>query len=139
MLRLAKLLELTASSHDGEALAAVRKANQERERLELTWTELLVGQSSSLQQPSDATPPAPPTQPPSRQRKPPRTACWTAPDGNTWEAVFRVIYDHVSLSDDWAKTIGSIETYHTDRGYLTRKQADLVLKFFATAQERMAA
>ena len=135
MLRLAKLLELTASSHDGEALAAVRKANQERERLGLTWTELIAERSLAPQGASDTAPVRPRT----RRRKPPRTACWTAPDGTTWEAVFQVIYDHVSLSDDWAKTIGSIETYHIDHGYLTRKQADLVLKFFATAQERMAA
>lgn len=41
--RLTKCLELTSSSHDGEALAAVRKANAIRESLNLMWADLLEG------------------------------------------------------------------------------------------------
>jgi hypothetical protein len=40
--RLAKMLELTASNSDGEALSAVRRANEELKRLGMTWTELLL-------------------------------------------------------------------------------------------------
>ena len=134
--RLAKLLEMTTSDHDAEALAAARMANEERGRLGVTWTELLVERLISPQQPSDA---APPTQPPSRKRKPPRTACWTAPDGTKWAVVFTTIFENLSLSDHWVETLDSIQGYYIERGWLTVKQANLVLKFFATAQEREAA
>ena len=39
--RLSKLLGMTGSAHDGEALAAARKANGLLRQLGLSWTELL--------------------------------------------------------------------------------------------------
>ncbi len=39
--RLVKLLALTASQHDGEALAAIRRANAVLDRLQIHWVELI--------------------------------------------------------------------------------------------------
>ena len=55
--RLGKLLELTTSNHDGEALVAIRKANEALKQLGLSWTELLVERSLSPQDASDTAPP----------------------------------------------------------------------------------
>lgn len=38
--RILKLLELTRSEHDGEALSALRKANEIREKEGLQWAEM---------------------------------------------------------------------------------------------------
>jgi len=39
--RLAKVLAMTTSNHDGEALSAIRRANEILAGENLTWTELL--------------------------------------------------------------------------------------------------
>jgi len=39
--KLAKILELTTSSHDGEALSAIRKANDFLSKYGKTWSEIL--------------------------------------------------------------------------------------------------
>ena len=39
--RLARILGLTGSTHDGEALAAVRKANAQIVAADVTWDEIL--------------------------------------------------------------------------------------------------
>ena len=133
--RLAKLLEMTTSDHDGEAVTAIHRANEERDRLGLSWTELLVERSPVPQDASDTAPGRPST----RRRTPPRTACWTAPNGARWEAVFQAVYDHVSLSDHWVDILGSIQGYYIQRGWPRGKQIGLRWWLLATAQEREAA
>ena len=59
--RIAKLLELTASPHDGEALAAIRKANELLQGLGGTWTKLIAERSLAPQDASDTAPVWPPT------------------------------------------------------------------------------
>ena len=106
--RLAKCLELTASNHDGEALAAVRKANRLRESLKVTWHDLLILPGRPEGQ--DA-----------------------APD---YERMFAAIRAHNPLSEKWATILSSIEDFWRTRGYLTPKQARLVRKLYGTAMER---
>ena len=45
--KLAKILEMLTSSHEGERLAAVEKANRELARRKLTWTELICEQPAA--------------------------------------------------------------------------------------------
>lgn len=47
--RLLRLLRLTASNQDGEALAALRKAAQLMERMALDWEDLVQGPAPSLE------------------------------------------------------------------------------------------
>lgn len=44
--RLVKILGMTGSSHDGEALAALRKAQSIMERAHIGWKDLLAGQAA---------------------------------------------------------------------------------------------
>jgi hypothetical protein len=48
--RLAKLLGMTDSEHDGECLAAARMANKMRRELGLTWREVFVSAPSAPKQ-----------------------------------------------------------------------------------------
>jgi hypothetical protein len=66
---LLKLLSMTDSQHDAEALAAVRKANQLLRSQEATWSDVL--QTSAFEAPRLAAPdvrPAPADLPPGHQR-----------------------------------------------------------------------
>ena len=109
--RIAKCLELTASNHDGEALAAARKANKLREMLGTTWTELIEG---------------------------PRTVAQPVAGGPVPDP--REMFETIRLFNPprgkWRPVIESIEDFWTTRGYLTPKQQRLVEKFFATAMQR---
>jgi hypothetical protein len=69
--RLVKLLNLTESQHDGEALTAIRRSNEMLRRSKTSWEEVLTPAPSDQQQ---ASPPPPEPEP---ERKPrPRTAGW---------------------------------------------------------------
>jgi len=46
--RLIRCLELTTSSHDGEALAAIRKANEELARIGVGWDALVATTDAEL-------------------------------------------------------------------------------------------
>lgn len=48
---LVKLLRLTTSGHDGEALSAMRKANAQLDRLDLDWEQLLKGKVTMVADP----------------------------------------------------------------------------------------
>ncbi len=45
---IAKCLELTASDKDGEALAAVRKANELRAKIGKSWAEMLFDKGETV-------------------------------------------------------------------------------------------
>jgi hypothetical protein len=62
--RLAKLLNVTDSAHDAEALAAIRKANQILRGQAMTWSDVL-GAPGSTASDAEATPPR---LPPGHQR-----------------------------------------------------------------------
>ena len=66
--RLVKLLNLTASSHDGEALAAIRKSNELLQQCKSSWSEV-VGYVEPVEVPVVEQPrpaPAPAPRPPVR-------------------------------------------------------------------------
>ena len=111
---IAKCLELTASNQDGEALAATRKANQLREMLGATWTELIEGSEVEAHM----------------------AAGGPVPD---FREMFRAIWSFNPPRGKWLPIIESIEDFWKARGYLTPKQRRVVEKFFTTAMERRRA
>ena len=105
--RLTKCLELTSSSHDGETLAAIHKANAIRESLNLMWSDLLEGgnlPAKSLEQ---------------------------------YEEMFSRIWAHNSPAGKWIQIIEDLESFAQLRGFLTPRQERLVKKFDDVAIERM--
>ena len=107
--RLVKCLELTASDHDGEALAATRKANDIRKSLNLMWADLLEGGGH----PANVKP------------------------LERYEEMFAHIWQFNPPSGKWKSIIRDLESFAKDRGYLTSKQERLVRKFYDEATERM--
>lgn len=75
---LIKLLKMTASSNDGEAVVAVRKANECLKRMSTDWESLLRGKVTIIEDPFTRAAPAPrqPTRsaPPPPPNAPPRAA-----------------------------------------------------------------
>lgn len=80
--RLVKLLNLTGSAHDGEALAAIRKANELLDQHKASWSDVMgIGvEPASAPEPEPAPPPPPPPHPwpQARPRPPvrPRPSVW---------------------------------------------------------------
>jgi hypothetical protein len=111
--RMLKCLELSTSDNDAEALLAIRKANQLRAKLGLSWETLL---SSTAQ--------AGPTE-----------AEADEPDEYDYDAIFTTIRERVTLSDKWRGILASVEDYYRTVGTLSPKQHALVMKFFKTAME----
>ncbi len=111
--RLTKCLEMTSSSFDSEALAAVRKANAIREGLHIMWSDLL---------------------------PPPRPSAPESPRGqDDFKEIFETIWEFNPLSPKWRPIVANIEEFWLDRGYLTSRQKRLILKFHDTALRNMAA
>jgi len=119
--RLAKLLELTASNHDGEALVAVRKANETIERIGITWTEILV-----------------PVQRDSIGRTNSMDRFYFSPEGEAWGDIFRIIAERAQMSEKWQTVLWGISDYHRRSGFLTKKQSDLVMKFYVQVRDAAA-
>ena len=110
---LIKCLELTASNHDGEALAAIRKANLLRAKLGRSWAELINPVSSD---------PA---------------ATMSATRFIDWPAVFSFIREWNPPSGKWARFLDSVESQFDRKGRLTPKQRRAILKFYDSAHEKM--
>ena len=106
--RLTKCLELSASNHDGEALTAIRMANAIREKLQVTWTEI-------VEQPPKPDPKA----------------------SGDLTAMFARIWEFNHPDEKWAEILESLETFYQSRGYLTAKQQRLLRKFDEKAQANM--
>ena len=75
--RLVKLLELMASDHDGEALAAARKASHFLKEKGLRWSQVLMVE---VEKPQEK--PAPPSHPAAQQ------PAWPTPNMNAMGAAF---------------------------------------------------
>ena len=110
---LIKCLELTASVHDGEALAAIRKANLLRAKLQKSWTELINPISSDPLATNPAT------------------------HSIDWPAVFSFIKEWNPPSGKWARFLDSVEFQFHQKNHLTPKQRRAVLKFYDSALEKM--
>lgn len=70
--RLAKLMMMTTSASDGEAVVALRKANTMMQAAGINWQEMLLGKQATMRGPVRPSPPpprrSPPPPPPPSQR-----------------------------------------------------------------------
>lgn len=111
--KLSKLLNLTFSNQDNEALSAMRKANEAIQVKGLTWEAVLKG-SQVLQ-----------SQPQQVQRK----QEVTIPE--MFETVFQTLTG--SRATDF---IQSLLRQYTDKGSLSSKQIEALKKFYMNALDR---
>jgi hypothetical protein len=132
--RLVKLMMMTTSDNDAEALAAMRKANVLLDAVGLNWDELL------------AEPPEPEprrcehkAQPGRRRGEPPTSAHVRASDGymrDEVDAMFATVYAAAYLSDASQAFVNGLHDYWTERGFLTERQYE-VLRSMAAKHEAM--
>lgn len=114
--RLAKVLAMTTSNHDGEALSAVRKANDILKSENLTWSDLL-GQAREVT--ITVTRHAAPT----TVYEP--TESWTPPhlkDKVTLDLMFRTLFDHVPPGYEFREFLDSVHAWYRKHGSVTAKQ-----------------
>lgn len=115
--RLVKVMELTASDHDGEALAAVRKANQIRQDMGCMWGDLLRDPTAARrcdQFPSGGSRPG-------------------ADQEDDYEDMFSTIFSTLTLAPKWLGVLRRIESQWHAKGRLSPKQKNLVTKFYRSA------
>ena len=121
MNKLVKCLELTASEHDGEALNAIRKANNLRMTLKKSWHEILL-QSQKSSNYTYYSPPPPPKREKSRFYK----------NSDEVEIMFKKLHQiHKNRISESAKNfVRSLEQYFADWGNLTERQYSSLEKIY---------
>ena len=106
--RLLKLLRLTTSPHDGEALAAIRKANEMLSSRKLEWASLIL-----------------PTAPPPKQKSSARD--------DVIEQMFDFL-ESARLSESSREFVESLRDYWDRLGDLTEKQHAALTKTYNFAR-----
>lgn len=130
---LIKLMMLTTSDNDGEALTALRKANKILAAAKVNWAELLGDRKVDN---SFRVPPSKRADPPSSPRPRPRPPepkwesfgddeRFTGPEINEY---FDKIARRKNLTEGFGAFIESVHTWWDVRGYLTKKQYDTIRK-----------
>jgi hypothetical protein len=102
--KLLKWLRLTASEADGEALAAIRRANFLLEKYQPTWDALIAGTGI---EPAD----------------------YDYDVGTDWGAVIDEILRIKHLGRNWVEFLESVRAYWDANGYLSEKQIAVVERF----------
>ena len=125
--RLAKILAMTTSDHDGEALSAMRKANEIIKGEGLTWALLLeqVGRTVTV---------TVSRQPPSQYYEP--SDAWVPPhlhDKNTLDLIFRTIMAKVTPGTEAREFIDSVYSWYQKHGSVTPKQYAALRTFYSRA------
>ena len=120
---LIKMLGMTASSHDGEALVAIRKANALLAESNMNWHEFLM--SFRISDQSYMTPP-------SKRKSQHGGADWgnvnsvkndaQHTDGDEINRLFENAYANTSPRSSFYEFIESVYEFWTQRGYLTVAQ-----------------
>lgn len=120
--RLAKILALTTSDHDGEALSAIRKANEIIKGEKLTWDEVLVQVTGTVINIRASRYPAN-----GEQYEP--TESWVPPhltDAPVIEMMFRAIYAALTPGTEFAQFLDSVYAWWQKNKSLTPKQYQAV-------------
>jgi hypothetical protein len=115
-----KLMMMTTSSHDNEALTALRKANAMLASANLNWEEYLGGPReyrSAQNPPWDEDK----VQPPRQQRRHER-----ANSDENIDRMFEEAFARVRPGSSFRQTIESIHTWWEEKGFLTQKQLDVI-------------
>lgn len=120
---LIKMLGMTGSKHDGEALVAIRKANSILAENNLSWDELLSSSNQPASRSSYATPPS------KRKNAAPswgdvnsRVRDDHHTDSDEIDKMFEAAYDNTQRGSSFYEFIESVHTFWTERSYLTEAQ-----------------
>lgn len=126
--RLIKIMGLTTSSSDGEALSALRKANEIIAGEKLTWAEVLAQQGSVINI--------------SLARTPPQSAYkggdeWAPPhlhDKVTIDLMFRAIFAQPrGANEEFWQWVDSVHQWYLDHHSLTSAQYEAIRKCYGRA------
>lgn len=109
-----KVMGMTTSPHDGEALVAIRTANAALAAINRTWEELLRGKIKVAA--------------PSESPKPPSGRDDVLPHSDPAEIdpLFEAAFRGTSTSSSFYSFLLSVQEFWQDRGYLTDRQHDAV-------------
>ena len=114
-----KLMMMTGSSHDAEALVAIRKANAILAEANVNWEEFL----AALDQQSRSSYMTPPSK--RKQTKDP-TEFHDVDSKHTNEAeidgLFERVYDRIHSGSSFYEFVQSVHDFWIQKGYLTEKQ-----------------
>lgn len=114
-----KLMMLSTSDNDGEALAALRKANKILKDAKVSWMELLGGTKP------DQSFRVPPSKRPKPERPEPQ---WdTVGDderfsGPEIDRYFNTVFDQKDMSESFAGFMESLHIWWESKGWLSKKQ-----------------
>jgi len=114
-----KLMSMTTSSHDGEALVAIRKANAILAEANVNWEEFL----AALDQ-SKSSYMTPPSKRPQAKRDPTEFHDVDAKhhDSTTIDIMFEKAFDRTPSGSSFYEFLQSVHDYYVQRGYHTDKQ-----------------
>jgi hypothetical protein len=115
-----KLMMMTTSTHDNEALNALRMANAMLASANLNWEEYLGGPKEHR---SERNPPWDEDTPQPRQRRYERTNS----DDNI-DRMFETAFAKVRPGSSFRTTIENIHTWWEEKGFLTQKQFETIQK-----------
>jgi len=117
-----KLMMMTGSSHDGEALVAIRKANAILAEANVNWEEFL----AALDQSHDRSYMTPPSKRKEAKRDPTEFSDVGGNEKHDNEAeidaLFERVYDRVHSGSSFYEFVQSVHDFWIQKGYLTEKQ-----------------
>jgi hypothetical protein len=117
-----KLMQMTTSSHDAEALVAIRKANALLAAANVNWEEFL----AALDQQSRSSYMTPPSKRKRDHDMPEPTEFHDIggkhDDDVEIDKLFERVYDRVPSGSSFYEFVQSVHDFWTQKGYLTEKQ-----------------
>lgn len=113
--RLIKLLMLTQSDQDFEALAALRKANAMLAAQNMNWEEFITNRITWREERKD---------PDSKKESKPKGKLYT--DEDEINEYFDTLLTTVSPNDSFFEFIQSVHEWWMDKGFLTERQYEVI-------------
>ncbi len=118
-----KLMMMTGSSHDGECLVAIRKANAILAEANVNWEEFLAALDQASHNRSYMTPPSKrKNQTPQRDPDEFMDVGGKHDDDIEIDRLFEKVYDRVPSGSSFYEFVQSVHDFWTQKGYLTEKQ-----------------
>jgi hypothetical protein len=120
-----KLMMLTTSEHDHEALVAIRKANAMLAQANVNWEEFLTAVEATRQQ---AAPSKPQTRSANRSEdfEDVGQSGGKYTDADTINHLFDQAYRQTSSTSSFREFLDSVHTYWEVNGYLTKAQFEAI-------------
>jgi hypothetical protein len=120
-----KLMMLTTSEHDHEALVAIRKANAMLAQANVNWEEFLTAVEATR---SQAAPPKPQTKSPSRSEDFSDVGMTgdRYTDADTINRLFEACFSNTPRSSSFREFLDSVHTFWEINGYLSKAQYEAI-------------